>query len=263
MTALQGNVVGLKMDTEKARSHINRIAYHLAQVDHHLTDARQLIWELKEYEGWRALGYASWGECVREEFTQHSSTIYRQINAALVELELSPMGEIGKVSERVLRPLTRRDFDASSRQLIWDISHEIVGEGGKVTTGVVEHLTEGLKDIMTTGYAQTPDGDQIALNDLSAADRADVIRADLTARVREVKLAHKQHKQDIQHLDAKRNYILGGLPIMCATCGGIGQPLAEIKLALENSLQKDKLVAALKRQTFTGKPIYISLWTED
>lgn len=246
------SVLGLVLDAERARSHVDRIQHHLAQVDHHLSDARQLIWELKEYGGWKALGYKSWRECVQAEFEQSSASIYRQLGAALVELDISPTGRIGEVNERVLRPLTRRQFDAQSRQLVWDISHEIVGEGGRVTSGVVEAVVEGLKDMLASGALQDSDGNQLPITD--------VMKSDLTARVREVKLAHKQHKQDIQHLDAKRTYILGGLPVEDVQHDGGGH--VRLIVHVDDSLILDNLYAAKRRMTLTEKPIYISLWTE-
>ncbi len=53
-----------------------------------LTDNRDLALELYEGRGWKAMGYGSWRECVAAEFGAHQSTLYRQLEAALVEREL-------------------------------------------------------------------------------------------------------------------------------------------------------------------------------
>jgi hypothetical protein len=49
------------MSAEEARNLVQRIQRQMA-------DTRTLILSLKEREGWRALGYASWNECVTKEF---------------------------------------------------------------------------------------------------------------------------------------------------------------------------------------------------
>ena len=54
-----------------------------------LNDARELVLDLYEREGWRALGYASWRECVTAEFPQYSqSYLYRQLEAGSCSLSV-------------------------------------------------------------------------------------------------------------------------------------------------------------------------------
>jgi hypothetical protein len=59
------------------------------RIRQNMTDARNDLLELHEGEGWRALGYASWRECVTTEFGQHEVTLYRQLKAAEVARELN------------------------------------------------------------------------------------------------------------------------------------------------------------------------------
>lgn len=247
VAALQGTVEGLALDLDTARHMVERIQEHLTRADYHANQARKLILDLREQEGWRVLGYASWRQCVMEEFERRSSTVYRQLNAALVELELSPAGgNVGEINERVLRPLTKREYSAESRRLIWDISQDIVGQGGKITSGVVESVVEGISDWLKTGTVQSPDGNQHAITEH--------LRADLTARVREVRLAHKQH---IKRMDAKRDYILGGVESK-VTRGQLDSGRVAVIVPID-TLQRDKLAEALR----LGKPIYTSLWVEE
>lgn len=245
MVTLQGAIVGLDMDADTARHFVERIQEHLIRADHHANQARKLILDFKEREGWKVLGYKSWRQCVMEEFEKSSATVYRQLDAALVELELSPMGELGQINERVLRPLTKREYSAESRQLIWDISQDIVGAGGKITSGVVESVVEGIADWLKSGTVQSPDGEQTPITEH--------LRADLTARVREVRLAHADH---IKHMGKQRNYILGGVTVEKVTRGFGESRVAAI--ITPDGLQRDKLVEAMR----LGKPIYIALWTE-
>lgn len=246
MVTLQGEIVGLEIDLDTARHYVERIHEHLTRADYHVNQARKLILDLRERGGWRVLGYKSWRECVMTEFEKSSSTIYRQLDAALVEMELSPMGELGQINERVLRPLTKRNFNAEAKQAIWAIAQEIVGSGGKITSGVTESIVEGLEDMLRSGATQDADGNQLAITER--------MHADLVARVREKKLEHKQH---IQHMDKQRDYILGGVAVEKITRGQLADGKVAAIIPLED-LTRDKLIAALK----TGKPIYISLWTE-
>lgn len=248
MVALSGTIQGLAMDADTARHHIERIQEHMTRADHHVNQARKLILDLKEQEGWRVLGYKSWRACVMTEFNKKSSTVYRQLNAALVELELSPAGgNIGAIEERVLRPLTNRGFDSEARAAIWACAQEVVGAGGKVTSGVVEAVVDGFKDMLASGATQDGDGHQTALSERMGAD--------LVARVRQVKIAHKEH---IRGMDSKRDYLIGGAKVIGIRTNPHIQT-ARVDVTGLDGLQLDKIAEAKR----LGKPIKISLWTEE
>lgn len=248
MVALLGTITNLNMDMDTARHHVERIQEHLVRSDYHVNQARKLILDLKEREGWKVLGYASWHKCVTAEFSKSSSTVYRQLSAALVELELSPSGGIGQINERVLRPLTQRNFDTEARQAIWACANEIVGEGGKITSGVIEAVVDGFKDMLQSGTVQDADGNQHPISE--------VMHADLVARVRQVKLAHVDH---IKRMGTDREYILGGRGVRSAarsTVNGLSCVLLQAELC--DAMEIEKLSLAMK----SGKTIYCSLWTE-
>lgn len=248
MVALMGTIANMQMDVKDARFYVSEIQRHLAAATEHVNSARGLIWELHERQGWKALGYASWGECVKSEFDITSSTIYRQLNAALVELELSPNGGIGEISERVLRPLARRSYSTEARQAIWSVAQDIVGDGGKVTSGVVEAVVEGLKEMLVSGTTQDSDGNQHPITER--------MHADLVARVREKKLAHRQH---INRMDKKRDYIVGGRETRSIQKDAVyGQMRVFVEVRVENDFEADKLAESAR----LGKTIYCSLWTE-
>src|SRR5712691_4040443 len=71
-----------QMSRDEARQCVARIA-------HHLEEARALLLELYEREGWRALGYDSWRACVTAEFAESQATLYRQLTAARIERTIS------------------------------------------------------------------------------------------------------------------------------------------------------------------------------
>lgn len=246
MKAKQGAIVGLTMDAPTARDYVARINTHLGLADHHLDEARKLLWELRESQGFMALGYDSWQACVMTEFNKSSATVYRQLNAALVEHEILPLGEIGQLPERVLRPLTRKGYSPAARQFLWEVANQIVGEGGRVTSGVVEQVEEGLRDMLISGHAQDGNGDQHAITEH--------ISADLTARVREIKLAHKDH---IQRMDKKRDYLAGGVRA-AVTRTNEHFNTARVELFALTDIQ----FAAVQEAKQQGKQVYIALWTE-
>jgi hypothetical protein len=247
MTTVSGSIINLQMDIQDARHYVATVREHLSRAGNHLEEARSKLVELKDREGWRALGYPSWVECVKAEFHQSSSSVYRKLNAALVAVELSPNGGIGDVSERALRPLTKRGYSTEAKQAIFAVCQDLVGEGGKVTTGVVEAVVEGFKDMLASGATQDGDGVQTPISER--------MQADLLARVREKKIAHKEH---INRMDKKRDYILGGKMVEKITRGQLGALKIAAIIGMDE-MDRDKLVEALR----LGKPIFASLWTED
>lgn len=239
-------VLGLEMSPEAAQNHVSRIKAHLENAEHHVSQARALILDLFNGKGWAALGYKSWRQCVLSEFEQGSSMLYKELRAAQVEMELSPAGTIGAISERVLRPLTKKGYTTEARQAVWDIATTIVGAGGKVTSGVVEAIADGLEEMLASGTTQDSNGAQHPITERMSAD--------LIARVRETKIAHKQH---IRGMDNTRNYIVGRATAAVRT--DTTTKTTQIGSVALNLAQAEMVNEALR----LGKPIYISLWTED
>jgi site-specific DNA-methyltransferase (adenine-specific) len=64
-------------------------------INRHMDGARRLLLDLYEREGWRALGYASWRECVVAEFHQSQAYLYYQLDAARIERQISTIVETG------------------------------------------------------------------------------------------------------------------------------------------------------------------------
>lgn len=108
-------------------------------INAHLNSARALLLELYERQGWIALGYSTWRECVVAEFHQSQAYLYRQLQAAQIEQVISPMGEIGQIPERQLRPLTK--LEPGEQQAVWQEVQETAPEG-KVTAAYVESVVE-------------------------------------------------------------------------------------------------------------------------
>jgi DNA N-6-adenine-methyltransferase (Dam) len=97
-------------------------------INAHLQGARALLLDLYERQGWVALGYASWRECVVAEFGQSQRHLYRELEAAQVEREICPMGQIGVIPERQLRPLAPLAPD--EQRPVWERATELAQQEG-------------------------------------------------------------------------------------------------------------------------------------
>lgn len=109
------------------------------RIRQNMTDARNDLLELYEGEGWRALGYASWRECVTAEFGEHRSTLYRQLEAAQVARELGADVQFrtrakNDISERKLRVLAKAP--EGTRAEVLDVATSAAG--GEPTVDVVK-----------------------------------------------------------------------------------------------------------------------------
>jgi phage N-6-adenine-methyltransferase len=113
------------------------------QINEHFNSARALILELYEGEGWKALGYASWRECVSDEFEQSQAHLYRQLTAAKIEREISPIGEIGQIPESQLRPLTKL-ATPEQRKEAWETAVKVAPDH-KPTAAVVDAIVREIQ----------------------------------------------------------------------------------------------------------------------
>lgn len=161
--------------------------HHFQRGQHHYTKAREAIWNLHEYQGWRALGYGSWRECVKAEFERGQSTLYKQLSAAAVERQISPDGVIGAIPERILRPLARKAFTEETRRTLWEVAKSISGAEASITSGTMEAVVEVLGEAIVTGTLQDADGEQHPLFER--------VRADVMARAVETRKRHQQYLQ--------------------------------------------------------------------
>lgn len=118
-------------------------ARHCAgEIRRHLSGARALIVALHRREGWRALGYASWRECVTAEFEQSQTHLYRQLQAGIIEERISPIGEIGAIPEGQLRPLNRLEPELQPEA--WERAHATAPNGQVTGAHVAEVVREML-----------------------------------------------------------------------------------------------------------------------
>lgn len=101
------------MTSEEARAAVDAIKSHVQQ-------ARALLLDLHEREGWRALGYSSWEECVSDEFGRSRSYMYRQLAAA--KLEIGVGSEVGVHPESHMRAISETLDDEDQMQEAYQLA---------------------------------------------------------------------------------------------------------------------------------------------
>lgn len=92
-----------KMTRKEARDLMHRIR-------HGLRDCRLLILRLYEGQGWKALGYSSWRDCVAAEFAESERRLYQLLTAAQIDRELQELGDVDQaepIPERQARELAK------------------------------------------------------------------------------------------------------------------------------------------------------------
>ncbi len=83
---------------------------------------RELLIDLHDREGWRALGYESFSGCAQQEFGSSTAYIYRQLAVGSLEQRLE-IGDVGDNKESHLRPLLTILKEDSMREEAWHLAH--------------------------------------------------------------------------------------------------------------------------------------------
>jgi phage N-6-adenine-methyltransferase len=110
------------------------------QIRSNLTQARRLLLEMYEREGWRALGYGSWREYGQAEFGYSERRIYQLMNAAKVEANVcTNVQNDTPIPESHLRPLT--NLEPEQQQEVWQAAQ---ASGERVTAKTVQETRDEL-----------------------------------------------------------------------------------------------------------------------
>jgi hypothetical protein len=113
----------------------------VVKINTNMTNIRSLVLELYEREGWSAMGYASWRECVTAEFKQGQRHLYEQLEAAQTEKNICAVAQ--NIPERQLRPLTKLRNDPEKQKEAWQQAVDTAPEG-KVTAAHVASVVKGM-----------------------------------------------------------------------------------------------------------------------
>jgi hypothetical protein len=123
---------------------------HVEAIKHSADDRRRHILALYEGRGWEALGYDNWRTCVQKEFGKSHQHLYRELAVVPVELEVSPIGEIGTIRESLLRPLLQ--LDEGRRKDCWDSAKALADDAReKLTAKHVQRAVNHALDKKTFG----------------------------------------------------------------------------------------------------------------
>lgn len=125
----------------------------VAKINDNMTNIRSLVLELYEREGWSAMGYASWRECVTAEFKQGQRHLYEQLEAAQTEKNICAVAQ--NIPERQLRPLTKLRNNPEKQKEAWQQAVDTAPDG-KVTAAHVASVVKGMTE------AEEPDENVVA-----------------------------------------------------------------------------------------------------
>ncbi len=132
LTNIERGIVISKMTFKEARQCADEIKTGINSIG-------QKLLQLYEGDGWKALGYSSWRECGQVEFGFKQSHIYRLLDAAEVERNISPNGEKLQIAESQARPLV--SLPPEAQREVWQAAVE-TAPGGRVTAAHVQATVE-------------------------------------------------------------------------------------------------------------------------
>lgn len=121
------------------------------RIDRNLSEARALLVELHDREGWKALGFESWRECVVARFAQHQSYLYRQLQAGQLEQDLDL--PIGTLPESHARELAK--VPAEKRA---EVLEAVSPNGEKTTAKAIAQAAATVCKFRMDDVVLTPDG---------------------------------------------------------------------------------------------------------
>lgn len=99
---------GSKLSATQARQIVEEIRDHLES-------ARNLLYQLFIGEGWSALGYESWRQCVLGEFGRSESQLYRELSAARVEVLAGlPIGNLPESHIRAVKEIYQDEEESAA-----------------------------------------------------------------------------------------------------------------------------------------------------
>lgn len=135
-------ITEITMTAEEARECIQ-------QVNDNLMDTRELLLDLHDRLGWKALGYVSWEKCVIAEFKDKRTYLFYQLAAAKVERNLSQSTIVDKeeyIPESHLRPLA--PLPPGKQREVYQKAVETAPEG-KVTARYIKETIEQMEEEVT------------------------------------------------------------------------------------------------------------------
>ncbi len=132
------------MTADEAKNRVQAVKNAAADMGRHLL-------ELKEREGWRALGYANWTAFLEGEFQQSRQQLYEIMAAAPVLERLSATAY--KLSTKAAYALSR--FDEDLQPIILETTQARYGD---VTESRITRVGDVIQTLVITGHVDTGNG---------------------------------------------------------------------------------------------------------
>ncbi len=110
-----------------------------------INNIRKDVVELHDRDGWSALGYKDWTECVQQEFKQAERYIFYQFKAAQIEQNVSNCTKVqlGVIPETHLRPLSK--LEPEKQKEAWQRAVATAPDG-KITAAHVYKIVKGMTE---------------------------------------------------------------------------------------------------------------------
>jgi hypothetical protein len=129
---------------------------------------RELLLQLRDGQGWLALGYASWASCCEEEFGYSKQHANRLIKAEEINRQVEPMGSI-PLSERQARELGKVPEEKRQAVLDWAIEK---ADGKPLTAAAIHKAAKALVEANDHDDAAADHDDRVGTDDEDSTVKA-------------------------------------------------------------------------------------------
>jgi hypothetical protein len=137
-TIMEKAIVVRPMVEKEARDCVDRI-------NENMNDVRSLVYDLYVREGWSALGYESWRECVTKEFQQNERYLYRELESAQAEKNICQICQNTKIPDSQLHALTKLRNEPEKQREAYQQAIDTAPEG-KITAALVKKIVKEILD---------------------------------------------------------------------------------------------------------------------
>lgn len=165
------------MSLDEAQATVDQINSHAAQIG-------KLLLNLRDREGWRALGYESWTQCLEREFSFSRKHLYELMRATPVQERVLPLGYN-------LNTAQANELSRYPQDLQVPIVEATMKRYGQVTESRLRRVGEVLTQAVKTGYTSTGDGST------STAIDASLNLEDEEARKRQQQYKHQNDTEPV------------------------------------------------------------------
>jgi hypothetical protein len=165
-----------------------------ARIKKGLDSIRVDVFNLYERQGWRALGYSSWRECVSQEFEHSERHLYRLLTAAKVDNNVQQIDPwVKPLPERQARELAVLAPD--EQKLVWQAVKE-TAPNGEPTAAHVKSLVKVAKELELTRAIDDGSGEMVPWEELNPERKLALLKANTTEETFERNMQQDERIKD-------------------------------------------------------------------